>query len=965
MFESRYRQLNSKQKEAVDNIEGPVMVVAGPGTGKTEILTLRIANILKLTDTAPENILALTLTDSACSNMRRRLVQLIGQSGYRVVISTFHGFCNEIIKTYPEHFPRIIGSQSITDIEQIDIIESIVRDKPFKLLKSFGDPFFYVKDIISAINELKREGISVEDFNSLIEESVDEFKNIPDLIHQTGPHKGKMKSVYVKLGEQIEKNKELHLIYSLYENKLTELRYYDYTDMVMEVLKRIKTDQVLLSYLQENHQYILVDEHQDTNQAQNKVLELITNFHSSPNLFVVGDEKQSIFRFQGASIDNFFYFKKIYPEAKLIVLTDNYRSSQNILNQAESLISGLQPLKSYHKDNNGSLIEVVACQDQDFENYFIASSIRERINKEENIAILYRDNKDAKFLSLMLEKLGIPFVIESDDNLLKQSDVVKILTILKSIIDLTDNYNLAQALHVDFLDIDLIEVYKLIKKTDEKTFLIDLVKQFDFDLYEKLKSWQISALNDDLVTVLEKIISQSGLVNFLIKDINRLETVNSFFDEVKIIADNKPDFKLKEFLDLLQVVEKHNLNLGKNRKNLKSGKVRLMTVHKSKGLEFDLVYITGVYDGHFGGRVNRNKLKLLPSIYGFGLGNNINTDDDERRLFYVALTRAKKQVIITYPLTNSQGRELLPSKFIQELNPELISLVDPSLYYKEFEDNRINLLKPVNLSVDQKINQEWVNDIFNNQGLSVTALNNYLKCPWQYFYRNLIRLPEVKNKHLIYGTAVHDSLRDFFNQAREYGWAKDKLLSLFEYHLSNQLLKKDERLEILEKGLSSLGGWFDKYQSSWQLKTIQELNVKGVLLDDVLLVGKLDKIEFLNDKQVNVVDYKTGQPKSKNELIGKNKDSSGDYYRQLVFYKILLDLFDNGRYQMISGEIDFIEPTKSGGYKKEKFIINQDEVDELKNLILKTTSEIKNLSFWDKFCDDEECHYCQLRKLII
>ena len=315
-FESLYDRLNKAQKKAVDAIEGPVMVIAGPGTGKTTILTLRIANILRKTDTAPENVLALTFTESGAYAMRKKLVDLIGTPAYKVNIHTFHGFCNDVIKQYPERFPRIIGSTAITEIDQISIIEGLLlqenknsEDVHIRLLKPYGDPFFYVRPILSEIRGLKREAVDVEAFIKSVAKQNADFDAEPEKVHTKGAHKGKIKGEFVKLGEHVEKNEELAALYEAYQATLAEKKLFDFEDMIVEVVSTLKKDKDLLLMLQENYQYILADEHQDANDAQNELLKLLANFHENPNLFVVGDEKQAIYRFQGASLQNFLGFK--------------------------------------------------------------------------------------------------------------------------------------------------------------------------------------------------------------------------------------------------------------------------------------------------------------------------------------------------------------------------------------------------------------------------------------------------------------------------------------------------------------------------------------------------------------------------------------------------------------------------------------------------------------------------------
>jgi DNA helicase-2/ATP-dependent DNA helicase PcrA len=255
-FTTLYNRLNKAQKQAVDAIDGPVMVIAGPGTGKTSILTLRIANILKRTDTLPENVLALTFTESGAYNMRKKLVDIIGTSAYKVTINTFHGFCNDIIKQYPERFPRIIGSTAITEVDQIAIMEAIITNTDLEVLKPYGDPFFYVRPSLGEIRKLKREAVSVEDFKNSIEKQEKDFEDEPDKIHAKGAHKGKMKGEFTKLKEQIQKNWELLQLYTAYEQALIESKFYDFEDMIVEVVKTLRADSDLLLILQETYQYL-------------------------------------------------------------------------------------------------------------------------------------------------------------------------------------------------------------------------------------------------------------------------------------------------------------------------------------------------------------------------------------------------------------------------------------------------------------------------------------------------------------------------------------------------------------------------------------------------------------------------------------------------------------------------------------------------------------------------------------
>jgi DNA helicase-2/ATP-dependent DNA helicase PcrA len=986
-FLEAYNKLNKAQKEAVDTIEGPVMVVAGPGTGKTQILSLRVANILRLTDTDPENILALTFTESGVSNMRKRLSDFIGSDAYSVVIKTFHGFANDVIRDNPENFPRIIGSKNITESVQVSLIEDIILETKLDLLKPFGDTLYYTKAIMSAISDLKREGVTTEDFDNIVFLAQRNFEEIGDLYHEKGAHKGKMKSAYQDLKKQIEKNRELALVYKKYEEKMAENKYYDYNDMIMEVLKMLKEDSDLLLRLQENHQYILVDEHQDTNNAQNKILELLANFHETPNLFVVGDEKQSIFKFQGASLENFYYFKHLYPSAKLINLTENYRSTQTILDSAHSLIAGKEKLSANTKEKEKK-IHFYTFPDDASENYFIASSIGQKIKEGEpasSCAVLYRNNSDAFAIADMLSSFGIPYVIESDQDILRDSFIKKFVKIIRAVNNFGNDDILAEALHLDIFELSPLDLVRVIRsaKDKKKYDLYDIIsnkeKMLDkmplenkngfLEVYGKLSHWVTSSKNDDLVVCLEKILRESGLLTLAMSHSpEKLEIINTFFEEGRALEKSNPSARLSDFCEYLDTIEKHNLSIKIKAKVLGDA-VRLMTAHRSKGLEFDYVYIVGAYDGHWGNKSKREILKLLPAVYSLIKEKKENdfdyfdgeSDSEERRLFYVALTRAKKEINISYGSFSSDGRERVPSQFVGEIDQNFIEVAVPDEFVQKFSKEKEilfkeKIVKPTKEDYKEKY-KDFIREKFASQGLSVTALNNYLKSPWLYFYRNLVRLPEPQNKSQIYGTVIHAVLQSFFDTLKYEDPGKEFLLQKLEERLSSEVLKDSEREDLLDKGYKTLDAWYESNKGKFHKDVLTEFRVNGVYLSpEVRLTGVLDKVEFIDgsDRHVRVVDYKTGKPKSEKVVRGETKDSDGGYYRQIVFYKLLLQLYSDGKYIMDEGVLEFVEPDEKGKFTKHTFSPSDEEVENLKAEILRVSDEILNLKFWDTECDPKD-----------
>ncbi|MEK7078365.1 MAG: ATP-dependent DNA helicase [Patescibacteria group bacterium] len=932
-FQKQLKLLNPQQKEAVETIEGPVMVMAGPGTGKTQILTLRLANILARTDTNPENILALTFTESAAANMRRRLTGIIGAPAYYVNILTFHSFCNEIIKNYPDKFPAIIGSTPATPADQIAIIRKIIGSTPLKFLKPIGNKFYYVGPGLKAIKDLKNESLNPIHF-------IAKVKN--------------------------PKEKELGLVYKKYQQELRTQKLYDFDDMILETVKTLQTKPDFLTELQEKYQYILVDEHQDTNGAQNKVLEMLCSYDIQPNLFIVGDEKQAIFRFQGACLENFLYFKNKYPKVKLVVLEQNYRSHQNILDAAHNVITNnlatfaSTTLKS-NQSTTGKKVNIISFENPEAEYLFLCQKIKsfalEKIKNKpipaHEIAILYRENKEAEALADILARNKIPFTIESDENILEDIEIKKLNMLFKAINNPANIETAFKAAHLDFLEIDPLEIYKTPTNIPN-------------DFYKKIINWKKLSYNQNFAQFFEKVIKDSGFIKHLLKQPDyhqQINKINTLFGEVKKISREKSNFDLRDYLEYIETLQEHNLPI-KVKARIQENAVRLMTAHKAKGLEFNVVFITNVCDKHWGNRRNINHFDLpVTLIYT----DKIERNEDERRLFYMALTRARKDIYITYATRSADGREQVPSQFISEIKPEFVTI--PSIRSSTpRETMRWLKQSPAQPTVDEN---KLVKNIFAKKGLSPTSLNNYLRCPWSFFYNNLLQIPKTPTNSQMYGTAKHTALQKFFEAQNRN---KRLLIKEFKNGLEKQFVSKNDLGQLNKKGQKTLSAYHDFYKNSWNFNTVTEFKISGVdwvisKNQKIKLTGKLDRIEFPNgskrDKgEVTVVDYKTSQAKSRNWILGKTKDSRGDYFRQLVFYKLLLDLMPRPKYRMAAGVIDFIEPDDKGRFKKESFKISAADLSDLKNLIAHTANEILNLKFWDKRCDDKKCEYCQLREFL-
>lgn len=986
-YDAAYGRLNAKQREAVDWIDGPVMVIAGPGTGKTEVLAVRIAHIMRQKKTAPERILALTFTESGVVAMRKRLVTLVGARAYRVRIATFHGFANEVIRDNPDAFPDIVGSASVTDIDQVRILKGIFDRKQWKHIRPFGDRYYYLTPVMRAVDELKRQGISWERYAELVETEQEEFGKTEDLVYESGAHKGKMKGKYRDAAKHIERNRECAEAYAAYEAALREAKGYDWNDMVMRVMTALKENEGLRLELHDAYDYFLVDEHQDTNDAQGKIVEHLASGDPRPNLFVVGDEKQAIFRFQGASIANFFRFKELYEGVHIVSLADNYRSGQAILDAAHAVSPRETALVSQGdaKDRGAYKAELSS---KDAELFFIVKKIREHTASGtplEEIAVLFRENRDAAGVARALEAEGIQASIESDQNALEDTDIANLMKFAQAARSFGSAPALMDALHADFLGLNPLDIWKLSSRAgklrmnpyeimrSEETMKNAGIEDPEklHAVFRKLSSLKGHIENLSATEAFEHIVRESGFLEKVLRNpgaTEKLRKLHAIFDQTKALVERKRNASLEDLFRTLDLMAEHGLSLKGGTKEGTKGRVRLMTAHKSKGREFDCVFVMNAASGVWDGARRAEHIRLPKSIYeGLEAAEaELDPDEDGRNLLYVALTRARRTLYVTLGKTKRDGKEQLWTKFIAEIPEGTLAEIETETHEKEYAADRVREFAEKKPTPPETESKEFISTLFAEQGLSATALDNYLSCPWKWFYLNLIRIPEAPNKHLMYGNAVHETLKDFFDAWSEGNdLGPEGLIARFAQALERQPINEHDFEETLAKGRKALPLWYAHGKESWPRHALTERKVAGIeLAAGVTINGKIDKIEVAEDGSAcHVVDYKTGKPKSRNAVLGQTESDDSNYHRQLVFYRLLLER--EGKYDMESGDIDFIEPDENGAFHKERFSIGKENAAELEQTILKVAEEIRNLAFWETRCKDKDCRYCALRSAIL
>ncbi len=1024
-FNEEYDKLNEQQRRAVDAIEGPVMVIAGPGTGKTQILASRIGKILLDTDTAPENILCLTYTDAGAVAMRKRLLRFIGADAYKVNIYTFHAFCNDIIQENLSLFEKTV-LDPISDLEKIELFKELIDSFPrgHALKRYRGDVYFEVNNLQSLFSTMKREGWTPESITQKID---DYINSLPE--REEYRYKRKYRTFNAgdlkadKIEEEKEKMEKLRAAvneFDRFQQLMRKKNRYDFDDMINWVIRAFEEDKNLLANYQERFQYILVDEYQDTSGTQNRLVQLLISYWDKPNVFVVGDDDQSIYRFQGANIENMLQFADNYKKDLLtVVLTNNYRSTQPILDISKSLIDRneerlVKQIEGLTKQliSSNKRISHLAHEPQIYEYETqrqemvgITMQVEKLILtgiQPGRIAVLYKENKYGEELSQYFKLRHIPVYSKRKLNILELPLAKKIVQLLKYIaaehdIAYSGDEILFEILHFNWFHIPAIEIAKLSIEVadrrygDKKTSIRQILHEksnapardlFSAGLHDGLK--QASGIIEKLIAsvpnvtlqqLFEQIVREAGVLRHIMQSPDKhwqLQVLTGLYDFLKDETHRNPLLNLQQLVNLIELMEKEGIALPLVQVSGSDKGVNLLTAHGSKGLEFEYVLFAGC-------NASAWEKKRKPGG-GYSLPDNMfisqpkhKEDEELRRLFYVALTRAEQYLFISYSKFKNDGRELEPSMFIAEIQEQQNIPAQQVVLDNEVLSNFAALVfdQPGTPEIE-KIEEAVVSRLLEKFVMNVTALNNYLKCPLQFYFNNLIRIPSPKNEATEFGSAVHDALEKLFRKmsAGQQGNRaefppKEEFISDFEkyMHRHRESFTREQFARRIEYGREVLGNYYDRYVHQFNKIVAIERNISNVVVKGVPLKGKLDKLEF-DGKLVNVVDYKTGDPdKARPKLTppGDKDPNGGDYWRQAVFYKLLVDESRTNEWKVVSTEFDFIEPDKKKDYRKVKLILNPADVTTVTEQIRSTWEKIQNRDFYTG-CGKPDCHWCNFVK---
>lgn len=1026
-FKEALAGLNLEQLAAVNKMDGPVLVVAGPGTGKTQILAARIGKILTDTDALPSEILCLTYTDAGAVAMRKRLFEFIGPDAYRINIYTFHAFCNEIIQENLEYFGKL-NLESLSDLESAMLFRELVDEFPNDhLLKRFtGDIYYDVPRLKSLFSTMKRENWNATMIEQAVTEYLEDLPNREEFIYKRANAKAG-----IKVGDPKQKDidaahevmKKLLAAVNEFENyklKMDAKKRYDYDDMIIWVLRAFRDNEEILRKYQERFQYILVDEFQDTSGSQNELLRFLLNYWDTPNVFVVGDDDQSIFKFQGANMKNILDFANDYVDTLYtVVLKHNYRSNQQILdiskalidNNFERLTSQLnldKALKSSHPRFNNLLVEPVIreYENPDKELVDVSLQIKQLVADgvpPGEIAVIYRNHSQVEEMIKFLDVQKIQVNTKRKIDVLTQPFGEKIINILQYLaMELDSPYSgdelLFEIMHYDFFNIPPIEIAKASvavfkenfgtlaynqPKTSIRRYVSEMRPPKQADLFHPGQQQEMrylvsnidyllkEAVSVTLQQLFQSVIAKMGILKYIMQQQDKgsyMQMLTSFFDFLKDESRKKPDISLDDLISTIEMMKKHVIRLELNQTIFSENGINFLTAHGSKGLEFEYVFFIGC-DKRTWDSKGRNSGFSYPDTLTRASSDEIAQKEEARRLFYVAVTRAKQHLMISYAAKDKKDKDQEASQFIGEILASTNMQVQyPKVDAMDMIDFQATQFSETDKPKVELLDKNYINQLLQNYTLSVTHLSSYLDCPLRFYFQCLIRVPSGKSPAATFGQAVHWALNKTYRQLKDNDnefLSTENFMREFKWYMARNRdsFTKDEFKLRSAYGEKILPPYYEQNVPHWNKIAVTERSIKNIEVVGVPIKGNLDKIEF-DGKQATVVDYKTGKLKNaKEKLLRPTNDApnGGDYWRQAVFYKILIDHDRTTDWQVISTVFDFVEPVSDGEYHREKFVITPEDVETVTEQIADTYTQIMAHNF-STGCGKKECDWCHFVK---
>lgn len=866
-------ELNQAQKEAVTHEGGPLLLIAGAGTGKTTVITQRILWLIQERGIRPDDILALTFTEKAASEMEERVDRLLPIGLSQVRIATFHGFCERLLRDYAIEIGLDPSFKILTVPEQWLIMRRHLFELPLKHFRPLSNPTKFLQSIVRAIGAAKDQDLAPEKFIVYADKMAEEAE-----MERDDKKKEAMK-------EEALKWREFGAVYRAYQQIILKESAMDFGDIILNAVHLLSERPSITEKLRENLSEVLVDEFQDTNGAQNSLLKMLVPEPNGP-ITVVGDDDQSIYAWRGSNIANILTFQQWYPDAKKIVLTQNYRSPQNLLDAAYKLIQFNNPLRLEKTANvdkrligNSPAMEEIIVSHHKFTNLeqecaFIAETIQHGV-KEFNrqysdYAILLRTNSQSDLILPALNSREIPFHVSEARGLLLRPEVRDVIAYLKAVFNPEDAVSLFRILSLDVFNVEPYERQKLLSESrQENETLISFLKKISTHesfsdqtkvvvkkIVEQLNAHVARATTAAPSRIALEFLHNSDYLNLAKKRVEKfpevLPNLSEFIQFVLQYEKSDPQSSLMSFLDYLELVISSGESPAQAALGHDFDAVRVMTVHGAKGLEFPVVFLFGATADKYPVR-DRSHTLDIPEYFSTqkGLDDRDAHILEERRLFYVAITRAKQRLHITTAELSGTGKtRKKPSKFIEEAG--IVTA----------QSGVSSSIEQLKLPIPEQVTKKVRMSLFLPKTLSASQIDCYETCPYKYQFQYIYRIPVFQHHSLTFGITVHAVFRELGRIASSGKKATiDNARSFYEKFWSSEGFESPRHeQDQKERGKLLLETYLNTHQSILETAPIYFEEDFRLRIDDIIVNGRIDRVDKV-DGMILVTDFKTGSAK--------------------------------------------------------------------------------------------------------
>lgn len=987
---------NKKQQEAIDILKGQVMLLAGPGTGKTFTVIHRIEKMLN-DGIEPSSILCLTFSDAAANEMRQRLIQKMGVLASSVDIYTYHSFCNDIIKAFPSQFNLAVGVRLINDTEKIALMKECIDEVELKcFVPQRADKYYFTKNFVSYIEKLKAQRVDKEQYmkcitsNPALMPRIEELRNEIRERELRGEMRNKTRYKDIeKIEENIEKAKELWSLYEVYSEKMINNNLIDFSDMINFVLDEFENDRAFLREVSNKYKYFLVDEYQDTNDLQNSIIFNLLEENDEKNIFVVGDDDQIIYGFQGARIDSIENFLTRYPETKVICLEESNRSTQAILDFSHEVISQdenrLENNKNFKEKNiskkliakNPNIIplnkkvrrlhfgEILQ------EKNFIVDEIQNLVKSADfpldekcekalsKVAIISKKRSELQEFAEMLKGKNIPFQIDEGKSIFSIRSSILIYFYLKALTNhILSSDKLFGLMLSEPFKLDLEDYNKILH--EKQTWKKDAPSDF-ISLMQTLSGWKNpDKISNFLKTFreLKKYSETNSLRNTIVEIINRTGILLAFYSEpqnkmenlmgIKKVIDEASEFGkldttsgLNEFVKYLDDCLANEISISTDKSSVVQNAIQLTTYHGSKGREFDYVYLPNLISKNWEDFTMPGEYKLITEEVLDKEVAKEKKDSELLKLLFVGITRAKHTLTLSFSdMENGRANQI--TKYLAEFAD--YDFESETFEYKE-EDFTTELVRSISRDVfdNQKAFETEIKERVGNVVLSPSRLNDYIDCPRKFFYTKVLEIDVEEGDwdNANFGTLMHKILENAVRTAKDKGAypTLEEAIEAFNTGLNNARFTSQASKEKFEKhGLEALKNYYPHFIQI-PIERIEdiEFGIYGVQVGENLVTGKIDRIEKNTDGTYCLYDYKTGTPVSEKQIaLGGIKEG---YYNQLCFYKYAFEKLSGKKVSQTG--IIYIEEHSKSVYKT----LTSEDMKYIENKIEETYKNIRELKF--------------------